>query len=112
MRPNHRNHPSDPKVADSAVGRFVKVDSEELRAGKADNPRQIRAPPPPRLGYSIDEFCASVGISVSYYYELKQVGRAPRTMRGLGVRQIISIEEAERWCRERTESAGSPPEAA
>jgi predicted DNA-binding transcriptional regulator AlpA len=55
------------------------------------------------LGYSVDEFCASVGISVSYFYELQKDGKAPRAMR-LGVRRIISAEEAQRWCAERTTS--------
>ncbi len=55
------------------------------------------------LGYSIREFCGAVGISVSYFYELKQAGLAPRTMR-LGSRRIISVEEAQKWCRERTEA--------
>src|SRR5262245_23665775 len=71
------------------------------RAEKAA--RNVRGPPPPRLGYSVEEFCASVGISVSYFYELQKEGKAPRAML-LGVRRIISIEEAERWCRERTTS--------
>ena len=53
------------------------------------------------LGYSIREFCGAVGISVSYFYELKQAGLAPRTMK-LGSRRIISVEEAQKWCRERT----------
>jgi hypothetical protein len=59
---------------------------------------------PPRLGYSVKEFCAAVGISISYYYELKRAGLAPRTMQDLGSRQIISVDEARRWCAERTEA--------
>ena len=61
---------------------------------------------PPLLGYSIREFCGAVGISVSYFYELKQAGLAPRTMK-LGSRRIISVEEAQKWCRERTEASES-----
>jgi predicted DNA-binding transcriptional regulator AlpA len=59
---------------------------------------------PPLLGYSISEFCAAVGISLSFFYELKQAGLAPRTM-NLGTRRIISVEEAHKWCRERTEAS-------
>jgi predicted DNA-binding transcriptional regulator AlpA len=58
----------------------------------------------PLLGYSIQEFCTAVGISVSYFYELKQAGLAPRAMK-LGTRRIISVEEAQKWCRERTEAS-------
>jgi hypothetical protein len=65
---------------------------------------------PPRLGYSVAEFCRAVGISISHLYELRTAGRAPRTMAGLGTRQIISIDEARRWCAERTE-AGNQTEA-
>jgi hypothetical protein len=67
--------------------------------------------PAPRLGYTIAEFCRAVGISVSHYYDLRAAGLAPRTMTGLGTRQIISVEEARRWCAERTD-AGNPQEAA
>jgi predicted DNA-binding transcriptional regulator AlpA len=68
--------------------------------------RVAAAVAPPLLGYSIREFCGAVGISVSYFYELKQAGLAPRTMR-LGSRRIISVEEAQKWCRERTEASES-----
>jgi predicted DNA-binding transcriptional regulator AlpA len=57
------------------------------------------------LGYSIQEFCTAVGISLSFFYELKQAGLAPRAMK-LGTRRIISVEEAQKWCRERTEASG------
>jgi hypothetical protein len=59
----------------------------------------------PRLGYSIKQFCDAIGISVSHFYELKKLGKAPRTLEGLGVRRIIAVEEAQRWCRERTTAA-------
>jgi predicted DNA-binding transcriptional regulator AlpA len=60
---------------------------------------------PPLLGYSIQEFCTAVGISLSFFYELKQARLAPRAMK-LGTRRIISVEEAQNWCRERTEASG------
>ena len=47
---------------------------------------------------------APSALAVSYFYELKQAGLAPRTM-NLGNRRIISVEEAQKWCRERTEAS-------
>lgn len=91
---NHLKSPAGKRVAATTAGEFVQV---------PDDPT-ILPGAPPRLGYSIPEFCAAVGISVSYFYELRQAGLAPRTMQGLGVRQIISVEEGQRWCRERTEA--------
>jgi hypothetical protein len=94
--------PDDERVERVTHGGFVDSaatpSTSKVSADKAKGPR---GPPPPRLGYSVDEFCASVGISVSYFYELQKEGKAPRAML-FGVRRIISIEEAERWCRERT----------
>jgi hypothetical protein len=46
------------------------------------------------LGYSIQEFCTAFGIRLSFFYELKQAGLAPRAMK-LGTRRIISVEEAQ-----------------
>ena len=65
-------------------------------------PLGARAPP---LGYSIREFCKAVGISVSLFYELQASGLVPRTMALGKRRKIIAIEEAQRWCRERTEAS-------
>ena len=84
------------------------AEREESQAKHQSRPvdeRVAAAVAPPLLGYSIREFCGAVGISVSYFYELKQAGLAPRTMR-LGSRRIISVEEAQKWCRERTEASG------
>jgi len=67
--------------------------------------RVAAAVAPRLLGYSIQEFCTAVGISISFFYELKQAGLAPRAM-NLGARRIISVEEAQKWCRERTEASG------
>jgi hypothetical protein len=47
------------------------------------------------------EFCKAHRISVSYYYELKKLGRAPREMM-LGTRRIISAEAAAAWRAENT----------
>ena len=95
------NRPHDEAVLAAASGRFVPTTkSPSGTSAKLGNPRQTRAPPE-RLGYSIPEFCASIGISVAFFYELRKVSTAPRTMI-LGTRQIISVDEAKRWCVERT----------
>ena len=81
---------------------------EEAQARHQSRPvdeRVAAAAAPPLLGYSIQEFCTAVGISLSFFYELKQAGLAPRAMK-LGTRRIISVEEAQKWCRERTEASG------
>jgi predicted DNA-binding transcriptional regulator AlpA len=104
------NRPHDEAVLAAASGRFVPITNKTPSgtSAKLGNPRQTRAPPE-RLGYSIPEFCAALGISVAFFYELRKVNTAPRTMI-LGTRQIISVDEAKRWCAERT--AASNPEVA
>jgi predicted DNA-binding transcriptional regulator AlpA len=92
-------------VEAAAVGRYTDRSTNSPKHGKEGARQQLQTPPP-RLGYSIAEFCAALGISQACYYELKKVGRTPREME-LGTRRIISIEEAIRWCAEQT--AGSNP---
>jgi hypothetical protein len=99
------NRPVNERVAAIAVGKFVPVTNGIPGPTTVVMPYRARAPP--LLGYSIKEFCEAVGISVAFFYELRQAGLAPRCMKGLGTRQIISVEEAQRWCRERTESSAS-----
>ena len=85
-----------------------RAELEEAQAKHQSRPvdeRVAAAGAPPLLGYSIQEFCTAVGISLSFFYELKQAGLAPRAMK-LGTRRIISAEEAQKWCRERTEASG------
>ena len=55
----------------------------------------------PHVAFTIKEFCKAHRISVSYYYELKKLGRAPREMM-LGTRRIISAEAAAEWRAENT----------
>ena len=97
-------HQSRPVDEHAAAGRFIDVPPDLSMPPASPSPYQGRVPP--LLGYSIREFCGAVGISVSYFYELKQAGLAPRTMK-LGSRRIISVEEAQKWCRERTEASES-----
>jgi hypothetical protein len=93
------NHPTDPGVAATAVGRFIDVPDKSLAPGSAGAPQQPTAPP--RLAYSIKEFCAAANISPAFYFELKRAGKGPREM-ALGTRRLISVEEAQRWCADRT----------
>jgi hypothetical protein len=50
---------------------------------------------------TVAEFCTAHGISIGHFYALKKRGLAPRVMK-LGIRTLISIEEAARWRAERT----------
>ena len=101
-QPKHPSRPLDERAAAASAGRLIDMPSNLPTPPVGASPYQGRAPP--LLGYSIREFCRAVGISVAYFYELKQAGLAPRTM-DLGSRQIISVEEAQKWCRERTEAS-------
>jgi predicted DNA-binding transcriptional regulator AlpA len=101
-QPKHPSRPLDERAAAASAGRFIDMPSDLPTPPVGASPYQGRAPS--LLGYSIREFCRAVGISVAYFYELKQAGLAPRTM-DLGSRRIISVEEALKWCRERTEAS-------
>jgi predicted DNA-binding transcriptional regulator AlpA len=96
-RPGYRNC-----TAGAAAGRFVELPAKAF--GAVAHTKTLGAGAPP-LGYSIREFCKAVGISVSLFYELQASGLAPRTMALAKRRKIIAIEEAQRWCRERTEAS-------
>lgn len=86
-------------------------------SGKSGADRTIpqqQAPPAGHepVAFTILEFCQSHRISVAFFYELRKAGLAPRTMSGLGNRQIISAEEAARWRTERTEATADDSESA
>jgi len=59
---------------------------------------------PPRLAFSIREFCEAHGISEGLYYKLKKQGLGPREMR-VGSRTLITIEAAADWRREREDAS-------
>jgi hypothetical protein len=100
--------PTDPKVAATAVGRFIGGADSQLAPGHKGAPQQSTAPP--RLAYSVKQFCAAADISEAFYYELKRTGRGPREMI-LGARRLISVDEAKNWCAART-AVSNPEEAA
>jgi hypothetical protein len=58
----------------------------------------------PRLGYSIDEWCAGYDICRASYYNRRKDGSAPRTIK-IGGRVIITVEADEEWRREREMAA-------
>jgi hypothetical protein len=82
------------------------ITGRKIRRGAKKRPRgpAIRAPPPPRGAYSVDEFCNAHGFRVTLYYELKKKGLAPVEMR-VGRRVLISFEAAEAWRRAREAAA-------
>jgi len=103
----------DPQVAAAAAGRFIAGTGSKLTPGHEGVPQQPTGPPP-RLAYSIREFCAATNISAAFYFELKRAGLGPREM-ALGTRRLISVDEAKRWAAERTavsNPASKPEEAA
>jgi predicted DNA-binding transcriptional regulator AlpA len=51
------------------------------------------------LAFSINEFCELYGFSRSYFYKLKEQGKAPKTY-NLGKKVFISKESAEEWQRQ------------
>ena len=57
----------------------------------------------PRLGFTLDEFCASGGFSRSYYESEKRQGRGAKETR-LGRAVRITPENAAAWIADRTTS--------
>jgi hypothetical protein len=106
-----QSRPADERAVAAGDGRFVGAPNDQDHVTSSLAPHQARAPPPVVLGLSIKQFCAAVGISVAYYYELEAAGLAPRVMQ-FGRRKIISTEEAAIWCRERTARPVPSKEAA
>jgi hypothetical protein len=53
------------------------------------------------LGFSVADFCEAHNISIGHFYALRKKGLGPRVMK-VGLRTLISAEEAARWRAERT----------
>jgi hypothetical protein len=64
-------------------------------------PEVTGSKPNQTLAYSVDEFCRLHNISVEHFYKLRKKGLGPKIMK-LGIRTLISHEEAARWRAERT----------
>ena len=60
------------------------------------------------LGFSVAEFCQAHNISIGHFYALKKKGLGPRVMK-VGLRTLISSEEAARWRAERTAASSDTP---
>jgi predicted DNA-binding transcriptional regulator AlpA len=60
----------------------------------------------PNDAYSIDQFCAANGISVSTFYALRRDGQAPRMMK-IGGRFLITPQAMEDWRRQREADAAN-----
>jgi hypothetical protein len=60
-----------------------------------------RAPSLPPGAYSVEQFCRAHDISIGHFYALLKAGIGPRVMK-VGIRTLISVEEAARWRAERT----------
>jgi predicted DNA-binding transcriptional regulator AlpA len=54
----------------------------------------------PGGSFSLAEWCQYRGISISFFYKLDEMGKAPVTMK-LGRRRLISSEADEAWARAR-----------
>ena len=63
--------------------------------------QSARGPPPQPLAFSVEEFCQRHNISIGHFYALQKKGLGPRVMK-VGLRTLISAEEAARWRAERT----------
>jgi hypothetical protein len=55
-----------------------------------------------KCAFSIDEFCASHGISRAMFFKILKEGTGPRTML-VGTRRLISGEAAAAWRRQMEE---------
>jgi predicted DNA-binding transcriptional regulator AlpA len=111
MARQQKSRPTDPAVTAKTKGRFLsETAGQKQLKSDSDGVPHIPRGPPPRLAYSIPEFCAAVGISQAYFFELKRDGKGPKEI-ALGTRRLISVDEARRWCAERT-TASNPKEAA
>jgi hypothetical protein len=62
--------------------------------------KRSTVPPPPPAAYSIKQFAAAHGISLSTYFKLQREGLGPKEMKVLG-RKMISLESAAAWRRAR-----------
>jgi len=61
----------------------------------------------PRLGYSVNEYCAALGISRGTFYNRLRDGTGPRVMK-VGNRTIVTVEAHHEY-RHRCEGAGNAP---
>jgi hypothetical protein len=107
--------PIDPAVAAREAGRIVAENFAKPRSRRQRRRQRTRAPP----GDDDDEadassvltFCKRHGISLSFFYKLKELGLAPQTMT-VGKRVLVSRESAARWRAAREKAAEAAATAA
>ena len=106
------SHLIDPVIEARKCGRrFTDEPSTKSKACRSGQPRQAPAPPDDDLdAYDIPTFCRRHKISTSFYFKLRLLGMAPRTMK-LGKRVLISKESAAAWRREREAATTTAPAA-
>ena len=63
-------------------------------------------PDAPALAMSVEQFCKTHNISIGFFYTLQRRGLAPRVMR-VGLRVLISAEEAAAWRAARTAASNA-----
>jgi hypothetical protein len=66
-----------------------------MEAASMTTPKNPASAGPP-LAMSVAEFCKQHSISVGFFYALRKRGEGPRVMK-VGLRTLISVEEAARW---------------
>jgi len=76
-------------------------DDPEEAPATVSSAYRARAPPLPPGAYSVEQFCRAHDISIGHFYALLKAGIGPRLMK-VGIRTLISVEEAARWRAERT----------
>jgi hypothetical protein len=103
-------HSADPAVEAAAHGKATSDRREEKDAPRPKQKRPVdpathelpipRGPPPPRVAFTVREFCEAHRISPAKYYEMKKEGWGPVEM-SVGRRRLISYEAASLWRRKR-----------
>jgi hypothetical protein len=99
-------HATDPPANRSeAIEPTNSADANDEKKKRKRQPRPFD-PSWPGFAFSVEEFCRAHGISIGFFYELQKKGLAPKIMK-LGIRTLISAEEAARWRAERTAASNN-----
>jgi hypothetical protein len=77
--------------------------AEKLRAKSRKTPKRKLRSGVPTLALSVDQFCAAFNLGRDSFYTLLKNGQGPQCMK-VGSRRLITMESAQNWARERTET--------
>jgi hypothetical protein len=81
--------------------------AEKLRAKKSrKTPKRKLRSGVPTLALSVDQFCAAFNLGRDSFYTMLKAGKAPQCLK-VGSRRLITVEAAQAWARERTETAAA-----